>query len=962
MSRICVKNVPPYVQEGRLKDHFAARGEVTDARILRTSPAQRQLTRSGHGAGALRSEGKSRQLAFVGYRSEEEAAAAIKYFNRSFLDTCRLTCELARPVGEATAVRPWSRHSEGSSAYSRAHEPQQKEHGAKEGKAAWQPLPASGSMHGSRTAGSAEAHGQAEDDPQLHEFLEVMQPRKKSRLWTNDDVLEAVEGSTQTRKQAPGGGKQKVLKGQRDGVNAGRQPGMTAAVTTSTVNASKSKRGKAHRLQVNGAASSAGPVEGSGDVTLAGAEAVGLDTVDTSSGSDAGEGSELSDAEYLRSRVRTDWSDDEDHEHSQEAGEGVEEEEEEEQDEEEEESAAGREVTQEESAEQGKAAESSGVVIKGDPQEIDNIIEPSDGGRLNVDEQSGRLFVRNLCYSTTDDDLLELFGVYGKLSEVHVVVDRNTRRSKGFAYVLYMLPENARIAMHKLDKTTFQGRLLHILPAKRAPAVVDREESRVQPGSTIIKAERDAKRKAAESEGKTAAWSSLFMRADTVAENVAKKYGVSKSELLDPSADDLAVRMALGETHIIAETKQSLAAEGVDVSILEGLTLKTAGSKSQRSNNVILVKNLPFSTDHADLAALFDRYSSLGRLILPTTKTLAIVEFLEASQARAAFKALAYKRFKHVPLYLEWAPEGLLSAPSKGLAAADATGHRAPLAKEAGEGQVKRIAVVEDLEMDDEAAMLEARSLFVKNLNFTTTEAALRQQLEQKLPNMGIRSIVIKKKAAKTGQALSMGFGFVECSSSEMARDALKKLKGLVVDGHALVLQLSQGSRGRRAADAAPSSSREAGAAIAQHQASSTKLIVRNVAFEATKKDLRQLFDPFGQTVTLLLAWQVKTLRLPKKFDGSHRGFAFVEFVTRQEAQNAFDALQNSHLYGRHLVLERAKEGEGIEDLRTRTAAHFAQGGLGVGTVAARAAKKRKQQDMLVDDAAMSFHDIAAHL
>eukprot|EP00850_Spirogloea_muscicola_P015002 SM000111S18825 [mRNA] locus=s111:401562:407009:- [translate_table: standard] len=960
MSRICVKNVPPYVQEGRLKDHFAARGEVTDARILRTS------------------EGKSRQLAFVGYRSEEEAAAAIKYFNRSFLDTCRLTCELARPVGEATAVRPWSRHSEGSSAYSRAHEPQQKEHGVRGGTAAPRPLPASGSINGSRTAASAqEAHGQAEDDPQLLEFLEVMQPRKKSRLWTNDDVLEAVEGSTQTRKQAPGSGKQKVLKGQRECVNASRQPGTTAAVTTSTVNASKSNRGKAHRLQLSGAASSAGPVEGSGDVRSGGAGAVGLDTGDTSSGSDAGEGRELSDAEYLRSRVRTDWSDDEDDEHSQEAGEGVEEEEEEEQQEEEEEAAAGREATQEELAERGKAAESSGVVIEGDPQ--DDIIEPSDRGRPDVDEQSGRLFVRNLCYSTTDEDLLELFGVYGKLSEVHVVVDRDTRRSKGFAYVLYMLPENARIAMHKLDKTTFQGRLLHILPARRPPAVVDREELRVQPGSTNVKAERDAKRKAAESEGKTAAWSSLFMRADTVVENVAKKYGVSKSELLDPSADDLAVRMALGETHIIAETKQSLAAEGVDVSILEGLALKTAGSKLQRSNNVILVKNLPFSTVHADLAALFGRYSSLGRLILPTTKTLAIwkpidtkkrstrvllhkVEFLEASQARAAFKALAYKRFKHVPLYLEWAPEGLLSAPSKGLAAADATGHRAPIEKEAGEGQVKRIAVVEDLEMDDEAAMLEARSLFVKNLNFTTTEAGLRQQLEQKLPNMGIRSIVIKKKAAKTGQALSMGFGFVECSSSEMARDALKKLQGLVVDGHALVLQLSQGSRGRRAADAAPAPSREAGAAIAQHQASSTKLIVRNVAFEATKKDLRQLFDPFGQTIPLLLAWQVKTLRLPKKFDGSHRGFAFVEFVTRQEAQNAFDALQNSHLYGRHLVLERAKEGEGIEELRTRTAAQYVQGGVGVGTVAARAAKKRKQQDMLVDDAAMSFHDIAAQL
>jgi RNA recognition motif-containing protein len=46
---------------------------------------------------------------------------------------------------------------------------------------------------------------------------------------------------------------------------------------------------------------------------------------------------------------------------------------------------------------------------------------------------------------------------------------------------------------------------------------------------------------------------------------------------------------------------------------------------------------------------------------------------------------------------------------------------------------------------------------------------------------------------------------------------------------------------------------------------------------------------------------------MPKKFDGSHRGFGFVELVTRQEAANAYKALANTHLYGRHLVLQWAK-------------------------------------------------------
>ena len=67
---------------------------------------------------------------------------------------------------------------------------------------------------------------------------------------------------------------------------------------------------------------------------------------------------------------------------------------------------------------------------------------------------------------------------------------------------------------------------------------------------------------------------------------------------------------------------------------------------------------------------------------------------------------------------------------------------------------------------------------------------------------------------------------------------------------------------------------------------SGTKMIIRNVAFEAPKRDLSQLFSPFGQ---------LKSLRVPRKFDGSHRGFAFIEFVTKKEATNAYDAVRASY-------------------------------------------------------------------
>jgi multiple RNA-binding domain-containing protein 1 len=85
--------------------------------------------------------------------------------------------------------------------------------------------------------------------------------------------------------------------------------------------------------------------------------------------------------------------------------------------------------------------------------------------------------------------------------------------------------------------------------------------------------------------------------------------------------------------------------------------------------------------------------------------------------------------------------------------------------------------------------------------------------------------------------------------------------------------------------------------------------MVRNLAFEATARDVRQLMEAFGH---------VKTCRLPKKFDGSTRGFAFVEFVTKGEAQKAMDGAHGTHLYGRRLLLEYAKGEEGVSELRSK--------------------------------------------
>merc|ERR1739848_587054 len=123
--------------------------------------------------------------------------------------------------------------------------------------------------------------------------------------------------------------------------------------------------------------------------------------------------------------------------------------------------------------------------------------------------------------------------------------------------------------------------------------------------------------------------------------------------------------------------------------------------------------------------------------------------------------------------------------------------------------------------------------LFVKNLNFKTTESALKSIFSS---CKGFRTaMIMKKKAAivngKKGEAQSMGYGFLEFDSAASAMEALKRKQNCVVEGHALQLQMSQRKAGGSgsAQDGARKGGKKKPTAL-----SSPRLAVRNLAFEAT--------------------------------------------------------------------------------------------------------------------------------
>ncbi|CAN0358658.1 unnamed protein product, partial [Discosporangium mesarthrocarpum] len=200
----------------------------------------------------------------------------------------------------------------------------------------------------------------------------------------------------------------------------------------------------------------------------------------------------------------------------------------------------------------------------------------------------------------------------------------------------------------------------------------------------------------------------------------------------------------------------------------------------------------------------------------------------------------------------------------------------------------------------------EPRTLYIKNLSFDTTEASLRACFKRAGLEVQAVSIPRKKARGAAEALLSMGFGFLECKDEAGAERALQTMQGVVLDGHALEIKHSSKRLTKPANNA-----HTAGGVDVEGAQKKCKLIVRNVAFQATPREIRELFANFGQ---------LKRVRMPKKFDGGHRGFAFVDFLTAQEALNAYNSLSSTHLYGRHLVLEWAEDKDDVDTLREKAA------------------------------------------
>lgn len=234
--------------------------------------------------------------------------------------------QIARKVGDPNTPRPWSRYSA---------KKQDNLTEATENTAA-----VKGSALTDFKGGKKDIeNGENDDDPQLQEFLQLMQPRVKSKMWANDIVLD------------------------------------TPVNQSSKATEKKDVAEKADRQ-------TSAPVESNSDET-----SIASDENETKASDNVARDEVISDMDYFKSRVKKDWSDSESDD-------------DEENDDEDDDGQKGRQKPLSENVIQDETQEDSSKDLDG---EILDPGSPSLGVKDDRDEvlESGRLFVRNLPYTAT---------------------------------------------------------------------------------------------------------------------------------------------------------------------------------------------------------------------------------------------------------------------------------------------------------------------------------------------------------------------------------------------------------------------------------------------------------------------------------------------------------------------------------------------------------------------------------
>ena len=202
------------------------------------------------------------------------------------------------------------------------------------------------------------------------------------------------------------------------------------------------------------------------------------------------------------------------------------------------------------------------------------------------------------------------------------------------------------------------------------------------------------------------------------------------------------------------------------------------------------------------------------------------------------------------------------------------------------ENEDKKDAKENDNDNEEELPSNVYEELFVRNIGYDTTEQGLAEYFA-KYGDVELSKIVTDKNTGK-----SRGFGFLKFYDKSSAYKAMKDAENIVVDGRNLQIRYSndkssQMKGGNNSAKKGP--------------ASEFGVFVGNISYKCTENDLKKFFKDCGKVVDV---------RIAKKPDGKLKGFAHVDFETKEGMEKAVEK-NGKELLGRALKIDQSSSGNG---------------------------------------------------
>lgn len=784
------------ITENRLRELFSKKGNITDIQLKYTN------------------EGVFRQFAFIGYQSNEEAAAAVDYFNNTCINTSRVKVEVCAALGAETKPKSWSKYSADSSSYKKLQETEPKT-------ANDEPVTekASAKIKPNKNERLDGIFGEHKNDPKFIEFMKVHS--KGNDIWdndlgltkqTDDDIVKKAETKIPINDSGSDADED-------EGVVDGESDEEEKIVKLANQEISDSDYLKSLMSKKEPKADTTEKTKKSSKITTEDTKKItDLFTIKIRDIPFKTKRKDLikffkpvkpysirlptrvhgfcyvgfkTEKEFTKAMLKNRSF------------------------------LSGKQVLFTDFTEKNKETTQQTNDKANDKLAKNPKWAKQEDALKNEEDisESGRIFFRNLTYTVNEDLLQQLFEKYGPVTEVNVPIDPATRQIKGFGTVTFVMPEHAVKAFTELDGSVFHGRLLHLIPGK---SKADDELNDPDAEGLSYKQKKDLKLKQTANSAHN--WNALFMGANAVANSLAKNYQTTKEDILDTAGggSSAAVRLALGETELIMEMRNFLESNDVVLDVFNQAPMK-------RSKTVILVKNLPADTTIGEIQPLFAKFGLLGRIVLPPSGVTAIVEFLDSSEAKKAFSKLAYSKFKSLPLYLEWAPENTFKSAatvamktlagrtdSESTSVMESSKKRLnAFSKENFNAVKKGIAIpevhVEQIEVveshvinedenkmnseeeNDNDANVEPEpetTLFLRNLNFSTREDAIRQHFKH-IGKIHHIQVALKKDPENPQNRISLGYGFIQFKLKSATEKALKNMQITNIEGNTVELKRS---------------------------------------------------------------------------------------------------------------------------------------------------------------------------